>query len=629
MKVNRPGTFHYLVDGKPVRLEPVDDVIAVRYREPAYHPMRERIAESVRLRYKKRFEVPGEKYTVYQVPLGAENPVAACAARLETHSEVARSAKVFSLRERRVLATDRILFRLLRSSPEQIARRLDLPGDIAPLQDGRFVMRLREEQDPLETARIISMLDGVAYAEPDFLTIGKNPRLGSSGGFRKLTTGETVSSDLDWAYTRINAPAASRLRQGSSSIRIAILDDGVDLSHPDLSGAVVGAYDAITDTVFDQPNPWDGHGTACAGLACGTLSHARGIRGTGHGCSLLAIRIAHTYYRNGAWVTSTSSISRGIDWAVHNDASVLSNSWGGGAPSNAIIESFNRARTTGRSNRGCVIVVAAGNDSGEVGFPGNLSGVLTVSGTNEFDEFKTRQSRDGETWWGSNFGPEVSVAAPSVHIRTTDIVGPGGFGREDYLATFNGTSAAVPLVAGLAGLILSVDETLDESAVRRIICETSDKVGGAPYADGKNEYYGFGRVNALRAIERTLAMSGREEPAGPPPDGVAPAVKLHGSVGRVNAGGNIPAYALKDGDRTYLLRAYDDRDLESVPVAECEKRSLDTLHALEGRDIDATCSSLQTTPYGDIAWGIRTLAGKEEPPPGEIRLGNIEDSVFD
>lgn len=103
--------------------------------------------------------------------------------------------------------------------------------------------------------------------------------------------------------------------------------------------------------------------------------------------------------------TSNSIIRRAIDWSWENGADILSNSWGGGSPSSAIMNAFERARTQGRNGKGCVIVIAAGNDSGPVTFPGTLDNVLTVSASNEFDEFKTKTSQDKETWWGSNFGP--------------------------------------------------------------------------------------------------------------------------------------------------------------------------------------------------------------------------------
>ncbi len=247
--------------------------------------------------------------------------------------------------------------------------------------------------------------------------------------------------------------------------------------------------------------------TCCAGLAAATGGNGTGIMGTGSGCSLLAVRIAFSDDREPRrWVTSNEKIALGIDWAWENGADVLSNSWGGGTPSNAINEAFRRARTEGRGGQGCVIVIAAGNDNNVVSYPATLRDVLTVGASNEFDEPKTPQSKDGEAWWGSNFGPEVDIAAPGVHNLTTDNSGTAGYDPTHYYTSFNGTSSATPIVAGIAGLILSANPGLEESQVRQILIETADKVGSVPYFGGRNDRMGSGRVNAERAVRRAKEL---------------------------------------------------------------------------------------------------------------------------
>jgi len=141
-----------------------------------------------------------------------------------------------------------------------------------------------------------------------------------------------------------------------------------------------------------------------------------------------------------------------------------------------------------------------------VAFPASLPNVLAISASNEFDQPKTKNSADDETWWGSNFGPEVDLAAPGVHNFTTDIVGqdganPGGVVNADYVNNFNGTSSSTPIVAGVAGLVLSVNPNLTEGQVRRLLTQTADKVGQVVYTNGRNNQMGQGRVNALRAVQ--------------------------------------------------------------------------------------------------------------------------------
>jgi len=182
---------------------------------------------------------------------------------------------------------------------------------------------------------------------------------------------------------------------------------------------------------------------------------------------------------------------------------VLSNSWGGVPESTVITQAIVRARTRGRGGKGCVVVAAAGNDEvlgGKVEFPGTLPEVLTVAASNEWDEPKTTQSRDNERWWGSSFGPEVDLAAPGVDNFTTDNVGLPGFTRTSYVPDFNGTSSATPIVAGAAALVLCANPDLAEAEVRKILCDTADKVGSIPYVDGRNDHMGHGRVNVLEAV---------------------------------------------------------------------------------------------------------------------------------
>ena len=205
-------------------------------------------------------------------------------------------------------------------------------------------------------------------------------------------------------------------------------------------------------------------------------------------------------------MTTSETIRQSIDWSWQNGAAVLSNSWGGGAPSNAIVMAFERARIKGRNGLGSVIVIAAGNASGNVAFPATISSVLAVSASNEFDEFKTRTSRDQEYWWGSCYGPEISIAAPGVHNLTTDIRGTGGYDPGDYAPAFNGTSSATPLVAGACALVISAKPTLREDQVRALITGTADKVGTTPYVQGRNDFFGFGRLNVLRAVQKARTM---------------------------------------------------------------------------------------------------------------------------
>lgn len=538
--------FEYVVKGKVVRLPINPDKIGVRFREPSGEAERRAVIEPKAEvgSFEDRYEVPDEKITIVDVPPSpgpGPSAVAAAATALNADPAVERITPVFDLGSKQVVATDRILVGFKPGATDRAVELVKEYGGEVVREDaeGEYVVQLDPASDPFDVISNLTKRTEVDYAEPAFVTIGRhrprdvlpggagpapgggedgggdNPALSatdeseagaSAGGAQPAATLPDPFLQQQYAVRITRAVDAWSRVEPSPQIRIAILDEGVDFNHPDLRDAIRDTFDAVDRDANQQPNPWDAHGTACAGLAAAIPNNARGIRGVGGGCSLMAARIAFSPASGADWVSKTEDIAAAIDWAWRNGADILSNSWGGGAPSNKIINAFERARVQGRDNKGCVIVVAAGNDAGPVDFPGILPNILTVSASNEFDEPKTRTSADGETWWGSNFGPEVDVAAPGVHNYTTDIVGDDGYNAGgaldgDYFSTFNGTSSATPIVAGVAALVLSANPNLKEAQVRRLIKQTADKVGQVVYTNGRNDQMGNGRVNALRAVE--------------------------------------------------------------------------------------------------------------------------------
>lgn len=389
-----------------------------------------------------------------------------------------------------------------------------------------YLVQVAEGDDTLAVANRLHGDDRVDYAQPNFVRLA--PRLGmtTNGAVkdRAVSPGQALSlpmaspSELEeeapplptapptdpgfsaqWGLRQILAPEAFDISMGNPAIAIGILDDGCDLRHEDLTYRLPG-YDGVFRTNDPSPLPADGHGTACAGIAAANANNGRGGSGVAPRCQVLPVRIA--YGSGGRWVTSDAIIANAIRVAVDRRADVLSNSWGGGSPSSAITSAFRYAQTNGRGGRGCPIAIATGNnDRRGISYPANLSpsirGLMAVGASNQWDERKSRTSRDGENWWGSNFGPELDVVAPGVRIYTTDIMGSGGYGPGNYIPNFNGTSSATPHVAGLMGLILSVDPDLRSWEVEDIIKLSADDRG----TPGRNEEFGFGRINCRRALE--------------------------------------------------------------------------------------------------------------------------------
>lgn len=302
-----------------------------------------------------------------------------------------------------------------------------------------------------------------------------------------------------WGLKKIEAPEAFDISMGSSNISIAIIDEGCDLTHEDISYKLPG-YDAYDGNDDPTPQPSDGHGTSCAGIAAALANNNKGGAGVAPNCKVLPIRIAKGI-GGGYWDTTDAKVADGIRKAVERGADVLSNSYRLG-PSTVVTNAFKYAQTNGRGGKGCSIAAATANDDVRgVAYPANLSptilGFMAVGASNQWDQRKSKTSLDGENWWGSNYGPEVDVVAPGVKIYTTDIMGAGGYGGGNYIPNFNGTSSATPHVAGLMGLILSVDSDLRSWEVEDIIKLTAIDLGPA----GRDEEFGFGRIDCRRALE--------------------------------------------------------------------------------------------------------------------------------
>lgn len=409
---------------------------------------------------------------------------------------------------------------------DQVFLGFHLPADITRLQgiDGvRQVSRITDREflvrfDSPMASNWLSRLE--EHVSPDELEFVERDLLMLSTAPPPLFSDASILSDPlfseQWSLAKIHAPEAWALAAPSSKISIAIVDVGVDADHPDLD--IADGINTSSEGGSFTPAAWEFHGTLCAGIIGATPNNERGMRGVAGGCRLVAIKVADQAEDSPQWLWSFESARKAFEWAWKSGVDVIScsweASWDGDLPSNAVNREIERARAEGRGGKGCVVVFSAGNYSGgatesDVTYPANLAGILTVSAVNRDDQFTTHTTSTG-TQWGSSSGPEVDITAPGVEIYTTDIHGDGGVvpnlvpGDSDYFR-FNGTSAAAPIVAGVAALVLSANPELSEAEVREVLCHTADKVDtGNPYQDGRNNQVGFGRVNARAAVQEAI-----------------------------------------------------------------------------------------------------------------------------
>jgi len=307
---------------------------------------------------------------------------------------------------------------------------------------------------------------------------------------------------------------AWKTSRGENTV-VAIIDDGVDLGHPEfqLKGKVVFPRDTLRDTNQAIPLvPDDNHGTCCAGIAIAQGSDA--ASGVAPMAQLIPLRSGGL---------GSLSEAKAIAWAVDHGADIISCSWGPpdgiwydpASPAQRIAFpipdgtrlALKYALKKGRFGRGCIVLWAAGNGNEDIRYDGYASfpGVLAVAACDY------RENRAPY----SDFGKNVACCFPSSSgshnarqyvadgIWTTDRIGqegyePGG----DYTGTFGGTSAACPGAAGAIALILSQFPWLETRHVRPMLRYCCDPIGGdaGGYLDGHSPYFGYGRINPAKAL---------------------------------------------------------------------------------------------------------------------------------
>lgn len=306
--------------------------------------------------------------------------------------------------------------------------------------------------------------------------------------------GEPSGRRFQWNLKKIQAEQAWDLTHGSPDVVVALLDTGIDGSHPDLAGKLVPGYDFLND----DPDPADdsGHGTHNAGIVAAASDSGSGIAGVAWGARVMPIKVL-----NAGGVGPDSVIARGLVYAVDHGARVINMSFGNPTASQVLAQAVRYAYS-----RGAVLVAAAGNTANldnAVIYPAAYDQVLAVGATDEEDN----------TPEFSQHHPYVGISAPGVGIISTFWRG-ASYG--DY-ASASGTSSAAPHVSGVAALVLSMNPGLANTDVVRILEETSDDLG----VPGRDEYYGAGRVNALRAVlsarPDAAPKAGRAPGATPPP----------------------------------------------------------------------------------------------------------------
>lgn len=300
----------------------------------------------------------------------------------------------------------------------------------------------------------------VEYAEPDFkaeATVTTNdPSLSTQWGLFKI------------AAANIASQSAWDINVGNPSVKIAILDTGIESSHPDLSGKVIAESNFTTTSTV---NDLDGHGTHTAGIAAAATNNGTGVAGSGYNSSLLNGKVLDDngsgYY---SWIIS------GIVWAADQGAQVISMSLSGSSASLALQDAVNYAW-----NKGSVVAAAAGNNgNSNANYPAYYNNVIAVASTDINDNKSSF----------STYGSWIDVAAPGSSIYSTY--------KDGSYTTMSGTSMSTPFVAGVAALVWANGTCSTNTCVRMQIEGTADPINGT------GTWWTWGRVNSYKALTNTV-----------------------------------------------------------------------------------------------------------------------------
>jgi len=285
---------------------------------------------------------------------------------------------------------------------------------------------------------------------------------------------------LQWGPQKIEADYAWNTTVGDPSVLVAVVDTGIDYTHPDLAANYVPlGYDWVNM----DPDPLDdfGHGTHCAGIIAAVSNNNLGIAG------LAQVRVMAEKVLDSSGGGYWDWIANGIINATDCGADIISMSLGGYGESELLHEAVRYAY-----DAGVLVIAAAGNDNTNMKlYPAGYDEVIAVAATDQNDNKASF----------SNWGDWVELAAPGVDIYSTMPtyhVTMNDYGYSMNYSYMSGTSMACPHVAGVAALVWSRYPNKTRDWVRMWLRCTADDLGDP----GFDVYYGYGRINARRAVEQ-------------------------------------------------------------------------------------------------------------------------------
>ncbi|WP_405099596.1 S8 family peptidase [Micromonospora sp. NBC_01412] len=313
-------------------------------------------------------------------------------------------------------------------------------------------------------------------------------------GMSRVWLDAKVKADLDVSVPQIGAPAAWQAGFDGTGVKVAVLDTGADLNHPDLAGKIAASQNFVPYEIDAQDG--HGHGTHVATTIAGSGAASGGkYKGVAPGAELMVGKVL------GARGSGpTSSVLAGMEWAAANGADIVNMSLGG--PDTPGLDPLEQAVADLSTRYGTLFVIAAGNDGGTdrtIGTPGTAPEALTVAAVDKQDKLASFSSR-GPT---KSYGFKPDIAAPGVDIVAGRAAGTTmGTPVNDRYTSSNGTSMATPHVAGAAVILAQRHPDWTGARLKAVLTGSSVDTPAAVLEEGA------GRVDVARAVSQSVSGSG-------------------------------------------------------------------------------------------------------------------------
>ncbi|WP_251548641.1 S8 family peptidase [Neobacillus muris] len=329
----------------------------------------------------------------------------------------------------------------------------DIDGIVKEKHDFAIIFK-SNSQSPEKLMDYFNHLETVEFTEPHFIYLPNE-------------VNDTYYSGYQWNLPAIGTEDGWNITRGSKNVKIAVVDTGVDLDHPDLAGRLIEGYNAVDDN--NNPDDDNGHGTHVAGIIASKTNNGEGVAGITWYNPIMPVKVMNSDGSGGSF-----DVAEGIRWAVDHGANVINLSLGNYQSSTLLEDAISYALS-----KDVVVIAAAGNDNtNQSSYPAAYPGVLGVAAVDS----------NGKRAEFSNYGDYIDIAAPGVDIASTYLQG-------EY-AALSGTSMAAPHVTALAGLIRSINPSLKNTEVMDVMRKTAQKT-----EPGSNQFYGSGIINNVASLQ--------------------------------------------------------------------------------------------------------------------------------